>query len=190
MAVLGAVASCTERPSTEPGPPLAPLPQPASPANVLAAIEQLYEKSEMDPVERARAFASLLASPADTILPSFVLRYGFCDIECPWRAWEYDEEVEAHRRMFQATRSMALDMASGVESDYGTIEPDRRGWRVIFVEKATIRATNRAGAVEEIRAAQQLFVFAPAHGRWYLVKWDEHVSQNTMWATFRADFLE
>jgi hypothetical protein len=64
------IGACTDDPAT-PRPPY-DLPEPSSPANVLLALERIYEDAEIDPAEQARGFATLLAPPpGNQDLPAF-----------------------------------------------------------------------------------------------------------------------
>jgi hypothetical protein len=171
-------------------PPQAPdLPEPSSPANVLLALEEIYEDSSIDPAERARSYAALLAPPpGNPDLPAFTFRFGMCDIECPWREWGYTEEVEVHETMFRRVHRIELDLNPGEELDYFPGEfPDLNGWKIITSNNVRIRVWLNETEVVEKRPGLQSFIFAPVGDRWYLAAWREERS-SAMWGDLKSEF--
>jgi len=186
LAGLLAVTSCSDSPS-EPAPAEITVPEPTSPANVLLALEQLYEDNGIPQSQRASAFADLLAPPDRQDVPPFRFMYGYCDIECQWDEWHFDEETHIHERMLTDDRRILLDLQAGPDYDASYIFPDMPGWRVIRADNVRISVWEGGKEVRAFTATEQFFIFAPADGRWYLAEWWERRS-GSMWASFKSEF--
>ena len=180
-----AVSSCNERAPDQP--PEDNLSQPTSPANVLLALEQLYENNAIDPSQRASSYANLLVPPDRPDIAPFRFMYGLCDIECPWMEWGLEEETGAHENMLTADRRILLEFNALQEFDATMILPDREGWRVIAADSVRLSVWEGGMEITAFTASEQLFFFAPADGRWYLVEWWESLS-SSMWGSFKSQF--
>jgi hypothetical protein len=134
IGALLATSSCTGPAPDEPSAPETPLPEPTSPANVLLALEQLYEDNSLSPSQRASEYANLLVPLERREITSFRFMYGYCDIECPWQEWGFIEEVAFHRRMFSRDRRVLLDLNAPPDFDATYIMPDWVGWRAIHTD--------------------------------------------------------
>jgi len=186
LILLFSASRCDDGP-VEPLPEKPSIPEPTSPANVLMAIEQLYEDTSIEPAERARLFATLLtAAPGDSQLPAFIFRYGLCDIECPWSGWGYEEEIRSHEAMFDGIYRIELELNAGPEYDYGS---DGRGRKAIHSPGVTMRLWANETEFIERHTSLHTFVFTPAAGRWYLSEWNEYIS-SAMWGDLKAQFLQ
>ena len=178
------IGSCANPPIGE---EVESIPEPTSPANVLLALERLYEDTDIAAPDRARSLANLLAPPpGDSALPAFTFLYGICDIECPFRSWGYAEEVEAHETMFREVYRLDLDLNAGPDYEFTDIE--HHGWRVIHSESVRIRVWLNEREFVEKRTGGQFFIFAPVADRWYLADWWEYRSE-AMWGDFKSEFL-
>ena len=178
--------SCTERAPDQPALETH-LPAPTSPANVLLALEQLYEDNSLSPSQRASEYANLLVPPDRPEIADFRFMYGYCDIECPWEQWGFIEETSVHGNMFSHDRRILLHLNAEPDFDATYIMPDRPGWRVIHTDSVRISVWAGDTEVSAFTASEQFFFFAPANGRWYLAEWWERLSES-MWASFKIKF--
>lgn len=187
MGALLAASSCTEHAPDQPSTPGTPLPKPTSPANVLLALEQLYEDNSISSSRWAAEYTNLLVPPERPEIATFRFMYGYCDIECPWEEWGFIEEATLHGKMFSQDRRVLLDLNAQLDIDATYIMPDRAGWRAIYTDSVRMSVWVGDTETRAFTASEQILFFAPADGRWYLAEWWERRS-GTMWASLKSKF--
>jgi hypothetical protein len=197
-ALLMVLVACDDHKPVEEAIWLPPLDFPEHP---ILALEAIYNDKVRSAPERLQAYESLLAPPAgcDTC-PSFQFFFNYRD-EGGRDVWGRDEEIRAHRGLFQAQddgkiESLTLDIeflpAEDLTHPYGP-----PGWKSIYATRIHLRLLDGSSSGFEVVGGHAEFRIYPAQGRWVIGEWSDlpplrpsvEVEQAT-WADIKALFLK
>lgn len=164
LSLLVALVACDDDTPTQPIPELSWLLPPTSPENLVRNIELIYDDTLHTAAERSAAFEDLLG-------PFFLFHFQPADREaCGCENWGHEEEVQKHRRLFQAQESgqiysLRLDIQISPAEDVPNMPGLKRVFAEFFLE--VLQAPND-GYVVRSRAE---FRMELSGERWLIREW-------------------
>ncbi len=168
-------AGCLFSPDKTGPPPIPPpeIPPPTSPANLIKAIEVIYNDKVRSASERLVAYDSLFA-------PGFLFYLQPVDQEHGLPpSWGFATEHESHDGIFHAQDdgriySLTLSIVHDPARDLYPPEEGREGWKEVFATNVNLRLLYNPNDGLEVNGGQgryKMFQVSPPTGRWYIGEW-------------------
>lgn len=139
------------------------------PENLVRSIEVIYNDKVRTAAERIAAYENLFA-------PSFVYTCESAGDTCGCQDWGRDEEIQAHRKIFQAQDSvqiysLTLDIKFSPAKDLDPPDPARPGWKQVFAGNISLVLPETPNDGYALNGAQAEFLMQPSNGRWFISEW-------------------
>ncbi len=183
VALAAVVSGCEDDVGVE-SPPEAEIPFPSSPEKVFEALIAIYNNESLPFEERLGAYSDLFASDEHGSLPQYTYRFP------PDSVWTRDQELEAHRVLFELQSRGDHARVLDLQMDYSSAaEGTMNGHVEVLVEH--IFLAMHFWPDDDILVLYNTsarFVLAPLNDRWYIVEWHD-VGDLANWARFKQFWL-